>query len=186
MTITAPKPAKGKSAISVENAADTIDPQSALRENSVQAAQPIATRPGGRWMAASANTKDAPARASKAAASRAPRKATSVKKAQAEPAGLARKVAKKSMGKAKKVAKKSTVKVKKPKQVRDSFTMPDVEYDLILALKRRCLSAGVSAKKSEILRAAVANLARLTDASVLAALRRLEVIKIGRPSKKSK
>ena len=77
-------------------------------------------------------------------------------------------------------------KVKKAKLIRDSFTMPDGEYALIATLKKRCLGAGVSAKKSEILRAAVANLAKLSDASVVAAVRRLEVIKTGRPDKGSK
>ena len=64
--------------------------------------------------------------------------------------------------------------------------MPELEYALITVLKKRCLDAGVSAKKSEILRAAVANLARLSDTSLLAAVRRLEVIKTGRPAKGSK
>jgi hypothetical protein len=77
-------------------------------------------------------------------------------------------------------------KAKKAKLVRDSFTMPDGEYALIAALKKRCLDAGVPAKKSEILRAAVANLAKLSDASVVAAVRRLDVIKTGRPAKGSK
>jgi hypothetical protein len=77
-------------------------------------------------------------------------------------------------------------KVKKAKLVRDSFTMPEAEYVLIAAIKKRCLNAGVSAKKSEILRAAVANLAELGDAAVLAAVRRLEVVKTGRPAKGSK
>lgn len=78
------------------------------------------------------------------------------------------------------------VKVKKPKLIRDSFTMPESEYALIAALKKRCLAAGVPAKKSEILRAAVANLAKLSDASVVSALRRLDVIKTGRPAKGNK
>jgi hypothetical protein len=77
-------------------------------------------------------------------------------------------------------------KAKKAKLIRDSFTMPDGEYALIATLKKRCLDAGVSAKKSEILRAAVANLAKLRDASVVAAVRRLDVIKTGRPAKGSK
>ena len=76
--------------------------------------------------------------------------------------------------------------MKKAKLVRDSFTMPETEYAVIAMLKKRCLAAGVSAKKSEILRAAVANLAKLGDASLLAALRRLEVIKTGRPAKGGK
>ncbi|MHB1248232.1 MAG: hypothetical protein ACYCZL_02295 [Polaromonas sp.] len=77
-------------------------------------------------------------------------------------------------------------KAKKAKLVRDSFTMPEFEYVLIAGLKKRCLNAGVSAKKSEILRAAVINLSKLSDTSVLAAVRRLEVIKTGRPAKGSK
>lgn len=78
------------------------------------------------------------------------------------------------------------IKAKKVKLVRDSFTMPETEYAVIALLKKRCLKAGVSAKKSEILRAAVAGLAKLSDASVLAAIRRLEVIKTGRPAKGTK
>ena len=77
-------------------------------------------------------------------------------------------------------------KTKKAKLVRDSFTMPEPEYAQIAVLKKRCLDAGVSVKKSEILRAAVANLVKLSDASLLAAVRRLEVIKTGRPAKGSK
>ncbi len=77
-------------------------------------------------------------------------------------------------------------KAKKAKLVRDSFTMPELEYAQIAALKKRCLDAGISAKKSEILRAAVASLAKLSDTALLAAVRRLEVIKTGRPAKGSK
>jgi hypothetical protein len=70
--------------------------------------------------------------------------------------------------------------------VRDSFTMPEDEYAVIALLKKRCLDAGVSAKKSEILRAAVAGLAKLSDVSVTASIRRLPLIKTGRPAKGSK
>jgi hypothetical protein len=77
-------------------------------------------------------------------------------------------------------------KAKKAKLVRDSFTMPELEYAQITVLKKRCLDAGISAKKNEILRAAVANLSKLSDTSLLAAVRRLEVIKTGRPAKGSK
>lgn len=79
-----------------------------------------------------------------------------------------------------------SIKAKKTKLVRDSFTMPEPEYAQIAALKKRCLKAGVPAKKSEILRAAVASLAALTDKAVLAAIGRLEVIKTGRPAKNAK
>jgi len=84
------------------------------------------------------------------------------------------------------IKKAKPAKVKKAKLVRDSFTMPDGEYAQIAALKARCLNAGVAAKKSEILRAAVASLAKLSDAAVLAAVRRLDVIKTGRPAKGAK
>lgn len=77
-------------------------------------------------------------------------------------------------------------KAKKAKLVRDSFTMPELEYAQIAILKKRCLDAGISAKKSEILRAAVANLSKLSDTSLLTAVRRLDVIKTGRPAKGSK
>jgi hypothetical protein len=79
-----------------------------------------------------------------------------------------------------------TAKAKKAKLVRDSFTMPELEYAKIAVLKKRCLDAGISVKKSEILRAAVANLVKLSDTSLLAAVRRLDVIKTGRPAKGSK
>jgi hypothetical protein len=78
------------------------------------------------------------------------------------------------------------VKAKKVKLVRDSFTMPENEYAVIALLKKRCLGVGVSAKKSEILRAAVAGLAKLSDASVATAIRKLEAIKTGRPAKAAK
>jgi hypothetical protein len=71
----------------------------------------------------------------------------------------------------------------KGKLVRDSFTMPATEYALISQLKKRCLAKGVAAKKSEILRAAIASLAATSDANVLKAIKQLDIIKTGRPSK---
>lgn len=81
------------------------------------------------------------------------------------------------------VAKAAPSKAKKPRLVRDSFTMPESEYVLIDAIKQRCLAQGVAVRKSEVLRAAVAYLARLGDNTVLAAIRRLEPVKTGRPAK---
>lgn len=77
-------------------------------------------------------------------------------------------------------------KTKKARLVRDSFTMPEAEYAAISALKARCLSSGIAAKKSEILRAAVAALAKLSDADVAAAIQGLAAIKTGRPAKAAK
>ncbi len=78
------------------------------------------------------------------------------------------------------------VKPKKDKLIRDSFTMPESEYAAIAALKKRCLDSGVAAKKSEILRAAIAGMARLYDAEVVAAVQGLAAIKTGRPAKAAK
>ncbi len=64
--------------------------------------------------------------------------------------------------------------------------MPAAEYAAIAALKKRCLDAGVAAKKSEILRAAILGFARLGDAKVVAAIRGLDAIKTGRPAKDAK
>lgn len=134
---------------------------------------------------AAARTTTARKRAAPQARTAAPAKQTARKPVSAKPAP-ARKTAApaKKATTAKKVAKPA--KPKKVKLVRDSFTMPENEYALIAELKKRCLAKGVPAKKSEILRAAVAGLAKLSDASAVAAIRRLPVIKTGRPAKSAK
>lgn len=75
---------------------------------------------------------------------------------------------------------------KKLKLVRDSFAMPATEYDLIAQLKKRCLDKGIVVKKSEVLRAAVASFAALSDAAVSTAVAGLQPIKTGRPPKPAK
>jgi hypothetical protein len=72
---------------------------------------------------------------------------------------------------------------KKPKVVRDSFTMPEHEYQKIFAIKAQCLSAGIQIKKSEILRAGVIALCALNESQLIAALGGLDKIKTGRPNK---
>lgn len=67
--------------------------------------------------------------------------------------------------------------------MRDSFTMPEIDYAHISALKERCLKAGVSAKKSEVLRAALKCLSNLSDKALTKAITDLEAIKTGRPAK---
>lgn len=74
-------------------------------------------------------------------------------------------------------------KPKKQKMVRDGFTMPENDYANIAALKKRCLKAGASAKKSEVIRAALHCLAGLSDQALLKAIASLEPIKTGRPKK---
>jgi hypothetical protein len=155
-------------------------------------AKPSAAKPAVRSRAAKAAAPAAKKPASKRAPATAKAATTAAKKTVTRPP-VAKKSppAKKSAHEAKPFVAKDNkagkpAKAKKAKLVRDSFTMPEAEYALIATLKKRCLNAGVSAKKSEILRAAVASLAKSSDASIVAAVRRLEVIKTGRPAKGSK
>lgn len=72
---------------------------------------------------------------------------------------------------------------KKARLVRDSFTMPQVDFDLIGVLKERALGFKRPAKKSELLRAGLRALAGLNDAALRAALNALPALKPGRPKK---
>jgi hypothetical protein len=74
-------------------------------------------------------------------------------------------------------------KTKKAKLVRDSFTIPKVEYAVLQSLKDRAARLGRPAKKSEVLRAGVTLLAGLGDAAFGAALAAVPTIKTGRPAK---
>jgi hypothetical protein len=69
----------------------------------------------------------------------------------------------------------------KVKVVRDSFTMPQADYALIADLKQKALKAGLHVKKSELLRASLQALSKLTAAQLKRALSGLEKIKTGRP-----
>ena len=74
-------------------------------------------------------------------------------------------------------------KAKKAKLVRDSFTMPETEYAVLSYVKKACLSAGIEAKKSQLLRVGLVLLSK-TDISTLKALiANLEPLKAGRPKK---
>jgi predicted N-acetyltransferase YhbS len=67
--------------------------------------------------------------------------------------------------------------------VRDSFTMPETDFALIAALKSRAMGAQREAKKSELLRAGLHALTALDGKALVAALGRLEPLKLGRPKK---
>lgn len=75
------------------------------------------------------------------------------------------------------------LKAKKVKLVRDSFAMPETEYAMIAALKKRLAGFGKEVKKSELLRGGIANLTALSDAQLQAVMNRVERIKTGRPHK---
>jgi hypothetical protein len=130
----------------------------------------------------SAATKSSPQKAT-------PLKATSkkivVKKPLAKafaPAGATKKVV---PVKPMKVVKAKAIKVektKKPKLVRESFTIPKIEYVVLEALKQRAAQLMRPVKKSELLRAAIKELAALPDAAFLIALDKVPALKTGRPA----
>lgn len=59
---------------------------------------------------------------------------------------------------------------KPEKRVRSSFSMPDSQFALLAALKARCLTFGVSAKKGELLAAGLHMLANLPETSLEASI----------------
>jgi hypothetical protein len=119
-----------------------------------------------------------PGTASAKAASAA-RKSVAPKKASAartvKPAAPAPKSDKKTK-KEKKVQGKSKV-------VRDSFTMPQNDYDKIAELKQVCQKAGLHVKKSELLRAGLQALSKMTVSQLERVIVQLAPIKTGRPKK---
>ncbi|MBI1174102.1 MAG: hypothetical protein GC139_02415 [Sideroxydans sp.] len=85
-----------------------------------------------------------------------------------------------------KPAKKSKKEKKaqgKSKVVRDSFTMPQTDYAQIAALKQVCQKAGLHVKKSELLRAGLQALSKMSVAQLERAIVQLAPIKTGRPKK---
>lgn len=72
------------------------------------------------------------------------------------------------------------------KVVRDSFTMPLADYALLGTLKKKCLGLGVAVKKSELLRAGLRALTRISDENLTQVLAALENVKTGRPPRKKK
>lgn len=77
---------------------------------------------------------------------------------------------------------KALDKVKKPKLVRDSFTIPKAEYEVLAALKARAAKHGQTPKKSELLRAGIKALAGMSDAEFIKGLQAVPAIKTGRPA----
>jgi len=74
-------------------------------------------------------------------------------------------------------------KPKKVKLVRDCYTMPENDYAKFVELKKKCLKTGVHVKKSELLRAGLITLDKLSVADLLRTVARLEKVKTGRPGK---
>jgi hypothetical protein len=76
-------------------------------------------------------------------------------------------------------------KIKKAKLVRDSFTIPQTEFDVLDALKKRAAKLMCPIKKSELLRAGIKAIAALPDQAFVAALLSVPTIKTGRPKSES-
>lgn len=74
-------------------------------------------------------------------------------------------------------------KLKKPKLIRDSFTMPESEYQVLADIKKAFLKAGIAVKKSELLRAGVALLRASSQDSLRVVIAGLPALKAGRPKK---
>lgn len=88
-----------------------------------------------------------------------------------------------SVSAAKQKSKAVKGKPKKDKLVRDSFTMPESEYQAIGEIKKACIKAGFAIKKSEVLRIGVALARKLSDSQLQDALSALPALKAGRPKK---
>lgn len=74
-------------------------------------------------------------------------------------------------------------KSKKEKLVRDSFTMPQIEYAALGEVKKACLKAGFEVKKSELLRLGVVLVRNMELTRLKAAIAALAPLKAGRPKK---
>lgn len=72
-------------------------------------------------------------------------------------------------------------KTRKPKLVRDSFTMPEVEYSTLSEVKKLCLKNGVEVKKSQLLRIGVVLLKALDMKQLKSHIAALPELKAGRP-----
>lgn len=80
-------------------------------------------------------------------------------------------------------AVKKIKKAAKPKVTRDSFTMPELEYQKIADIKVLCAKAGMPVKKSEVLRAGLLMLSLLDMTEMKTVFGKLEKIATGRPKK---
>jgi hypothetical protein len=67
--------------------------------------------------------------------------------------------------------------------VRDSLTMPKLEYVVLEELKLRAAKMSAAVKKTELIRAGIKALAGMSDAAFMSAVRAVPSLKTGRPSK---
>lgn len=73
--------------------------------------------------------------------------------------------------------------VRKPRPVRDSFTMSEAEYALLVTLKQACFDADYEVKKSELVRVGIGLVAALDVVALKDLLAGLAPVKPGRAKK---
>jgi hypothetical protein len=114
-------------------------------------------------------------------------KKVTAKKATAKKATAKKAAPTKSLAPSRKKPAPSTsapaTKTKKVKLVRDSFTMPANEYQILQDTKKASLKAGFEIKKSELLRIGVGLLKTLSVTQLAAARAALTKLHAGRPKK---
>jgi hypothetical protein len=72
----------------------------------------------------------------------------------------------------------------KAKLVRDSFTLPESDHDLIKQCKKAAIASGRETKKSEVVRAAIRVFSALSTAKQIETYATLQSIAVGRPKAK--
>ena len=70
------------------------------------------------------------------------------------------------------------------KVIRDAFSIPQNDYDLIAKLRQECLIQGIPMNKGEIIRAGLHALNNMTPSELKEIARSVEKIKTGRPANK--
>ncbi len=83
-----------------------------------------------------------------------------------------------------KQAKKLKERDKKPRLIRDSFTIPADEYQILIDAKKRLVRSGLEVRKTEIVRAGLAWVGQASLTELKKGLNALRKLKSGRPKRK--
>jgi len=73
---------------------------------------------------------------------------------------------------------------KKERVIRDSFTLPSKDYELIAAVRQRCLNSAININKSEVIRVGLHALMAMPEEDLVELVNNLEKVKPGRPTRK--
>ncbi len=173
----------------VSTSAKAVQPEASV-DLAVSTATPTKKAVAKKAVAKKAVAKKAVAK--KAVAKKAVAKKVTAKKAVAKKATVKKSVAKKVITKQPRDANTRNVapivanpeqKAKKVKLVRDSFTMPGHEYQVLQDIKKAALKAGIELKKSDLLRIGVGMLKNFSVTQLDKARSALTKLRAGRPKK---